>query len=166
MNQFNGFPSTLRHVAILGRSVCAESRSRWQDISSNYQWHDLNQFACAVRGVERLDPPLVMSTFFTSEAEAMMMSLPNSFWFFNVMHYAAGYPTTAGLIDKHILDRVFDHLRSRLATVYDLEKAIDQLSASELAVRVAEGVIVFKSQSWQHLNGAELVFNVIFQPKA
>ena len=159
------FPANLRQVAILNRSVSSEERSRWQDVAGQEYGHHLYELARQVHGVAVLDRALVLPTFFTAEAVARLLTLPNTFWFWNVVYYAAEHPARNGQIDHVIIDRVFRQKRDCLAGVYDLEKAIDQLSAHELALRVAEGVILFKSLNWQHLNDAALVFNPIFQPQ-
>lgn len=165
MNQPRSFPGSLRDVAILSRSTFSEYRSCWQDISGMQQGHHIYELARQERGLAVLDRSLVLPTFFTTGAVQLLMTLPNAFWFWNVVYYATSYRNMGGLIDDHIIRRVFDQMRHPRAVAYDLNKPIDQLSAYELAVRVAEGVILFKSANWQHLNDAELVFNVMFQPQ-
>ena len=118
------------------------------------------------RGVKVLDRSLVFSTFFTAGAVELLQTMPNLFWFWNVVCYATGDSKGTTLIDDSTIRRVIDRLRDCRAAFYDLKKPIDQLSASEMAALVAEGVILFKTAEWQHLNGAELVFNPMFQPHA
>ncbi|MFA7341343.1 MAG: hypothetical protein WC028_31465 [Candidatus Obscuribacterales bacterium] len=166
MNQPRLFPVSLGDIAILGRSTYAEYRSVWQDVSIIDQGHNISELAKQQRGVTVLDHSLVFPTFFTAGAVELLMTLPNHFWFWNVVYLAAMNSSDRVFIDGGAIRRVFAQTRDRVAAVYDLNKPIDQLSAHELAVRVAEGVILFKSANWQHLNDAELVFNVIFQPQA
>lgn len=166
MNQPHPFPASLRDVAVLSRSTFCEHRSVWQDVSIIDQGYNISLLARQLRGVDVLDRSLVFPTFFTAAALELLMALPNHFWFWNVVYYAVGESRGSTLIDDSTVRRVIDRFRDRCAAFYDLSKPIDQLSAQELAVRVAEGVILFKNADWQHLNGAELVFNPMFQPQA
>lgn len=166
MNQPRPFPVCLADIAVLGRSTFSEYRSVWQDVSIIDQGHNIHELARQERGVTALDRSLVLPTFFTAGAVELLMTLPNHFWFWHVVYFAAMNSKENVFIDDGAIRRAFGQMRDRCAAVYDLNKPIDQLSAHELAVRVAEGVILFKSANWQHLNDAELVFNVIFQPQA
>ena len=166
MNQPNHFPASLRDVAVLSRSTFCEQRSVCQDVSIIDQGYSISLLARQLRGVDDLERALVFPTFFTPAAVELLMALPNHFWFWNVVYYAVGDSTGAGLIDVGVIRRVLAQLRDRCAAVYDLDRPIDELTAHELAVRVAKGVVLFKGENWQHLNGAELVFNPIFQPQA
>ncbi len=166
MNQPRPFPVCLADIAVLGRSTYSEYRSVWQDVSIIDQGHNISQLARQERGVTVLDHSLVFPTFFTAGAVELLMTLPNHFWFWHVVYFAAMNSKENAFIDDGAIRRAFGQMRDRLSAVYDLNKPIDQLSPHELAVRVAEGVILFKSANWQHLNDAELVFNVIFQPQA
>jgi len=166
VNQTQHFPASLRDVAIRGRSIFSEHRHVVQDVSFVSQGYDINELARRVLGVAALDHALVLPTFFTPGAVELLMSSPNMFWFWNVVYYAVGDSRGSKLIDDNTVRRVIDRFRDRCAAFYDLKKPIDQLSASEMAMLVAEGVILFKSTEWQHLNGAELVFNPIFQQQS
>jgi len=166
VNQTNHFPASLRDVAVRGRSIFSEHRHVVQDVSFANQGYDINELARRVLNVAALDQARVLPTFFTAAAVELLMGLPNMFWFWNVVYYAVGDSRGSTLIDDSTVRRVMDRFRDRCAPFYDLKKPIDQLTAYELGVRVAEGVILFKNADWQHLNGAELVFNPIFQPQA
>lgn len=163
MNQPNHFPASLRDVAVLSRSTFCEQRSVCQDVSIIDQGYSISLLARQLRGVDDLERALVFPTFFTPAAVELLMALPNHFWFWNVVYYAVGESRGSTLIDDSTVLRVFKRFRDRCAAFYDLNKPVDQLTAYELAVRVAEGVILFKNADWQHLNGAELVFNLMFQ---
>lgn len=164
MNQPHQYRGNLRDVAIRGRSIFSEHRHVVQDVSFVSQDYDIKELARCVHGVAALDRSLVFPTFFTPGAVELLMSLPNVFWFWNVVYYAVGEWSGSTLIDDSTVLGVIDGFRERCAAFYDLKKPIDQLSAQELAVRVAEGVILFNSAPYQHLNGVELVFNPMFQP--
>lgn len=166
MNQLSHFPASLRDVAVLSRSTFCEQRSVWQDVSIIDQGYSISLLARQLRGVDTLDRSLVFPTFFTAAALELLMTLPNHFWFWSVVYHAVGDSRGSPLIDDSAVRRVFKRFCDRCAAAYDLNKPIDQLSAYETAVRVAEGVLLFKNAEWQHLNGAELVFNPMFQQQS
>lgn len=167
MNQTNHFPANLRDVAVRGRSTFSEHRHVLQDLSFVSQGYDINHLARQLRGVDELDHAHVLPTFFTPGAVTLLMALPNLFWFWNVVYYAVGESRGSALIDESAVQRVINgRFRERRAAFYDLKKPIDQLSPRELAMLVAEGVVLFKTTEWQHLNGAELVLNPMFLPQA
>lgn len=165
MNQIDDFPRDLHQHAGAERSRSMEKRSYWQDVSLLQNEYEIWELARRQRGVKVLDRSLVFPTFFTAEAVELLMTLPNNFWFWTVVQHSASDSAGGGLIDDVIVRQTIAGFRARRSSVYGLDKPMEQLSSFEMAVRVVEGVILFKSNDSELPSDGELVFNVMFQPQ-
>jgi hypothetical protein len=164
VNQPDGSCLNLGQLARLERTRSFEQRSYWQDVSLLKNDYEIWDVTRQQRGVVVLDPWLVFPTFFTAGAEEVLMALPNNFWFWTVVHHST-FSASGGLIDEVNIHQVIASFRARRSSVYDLNKPLEQLSPSDMAVRVIEGVILLKSSDCEHLKDVELIFNVMFQPQ-
>ncbi len=105
---------------------------------------DLYTLACETRGVDSMTDADILPTFFTPEAVATLMSLPNLYWFWHIVRRALTHDEDLNgtLVDSKAVSSAICEERRVHARAFDLSKSIGQLSREELAAWAAAGTIL------------------------
>ena len=159
------FSVQLYQIASIAQQENALSRNWSQPLTPQMLGLNTYRLALRVRGVESVNEDQVLPTFFSSEAIALLFTMPNLHWFWKVVAYSAlAADDHAALIGVATVKDALRHFRNELGMAFDLTRPIEQLSVQEACVLVAAGVIVLKPEGLLAKNAVP-VYNPVVQPQ-
>ncbi len=149
--------------------LAEQMMSRWSFATNHYTPQgltfvnpELYRLAAEFSGNSEIRYADVLPLLCEREACTILLSLPNHYWFWDVLFSATTH--LQGSEDKLTSDRVSKGMaisRHELSQKYDLTLPLKDLTAAQLASRTAAGVILVKHKSGDH---DEIYFNPIFAP--
>src|SRR5262249_23528344 len=107
--------------------MCSEQDYRcWANpINQCPQDLELNHLACRLRGVESVSDQRVLPTFFTEEATALLMTMPNPYWFWRLLRESIPFFAT-GEVDRipvEAIQSAMYQLQDRIPVQVDLTRS-------------------------------------------
>ncbi|MBK8219492.1 MAG: hypothetical protein IPK73_00590 [Candidatus Obscuribacter sp.] len=164
------FRQALYQLAQAQRAEKIYLQSRLQPFDASHLPQELYNLACRVMGVQSMRNDEVLPVFFSEEATAILMRMPNQYWMWWVLQQAV-LSTDAGEDSKIGRDDIIhgvQQVRNQYAHKYNLRETIATLTPSadgkasresKIASRAAEGLVLIKTNAFEL---DEMVDNPLF----
>jgi len=127
---------------------------------------ELYRLACRVKGVSSMSDPELLPTFFTEEAAALLSEMPNRFWFWTILGWAASrHHGSSERIGAEDVQAAIDGQHKLLSATFELSQDVGGLTPVEAGVRVAAGVLLVRERGAASSLPLELILNPICQAR-
>jgi hypothetical protein len=128
--------------------------SIWQPFQAGYLSQELYQLACATKGVESMPDSDILTAFCEPEAVALLLKMPNVYFFWQVFHRSTVLATdggTEGLITLNSLRKAVGDMRRDLGHKYDLRVKLAGLkNFAQVASRTTSGLVLVNFNLFEH----------------
>jgi hypothetical protein len=161
---FGKWAKDLNSIAQEQKLEKASNKNWYNELREDGLGQQLYQLALQVRGVQSLETGEVLPTFCTNEAQQLLMSMPNYYWFWHVLQDAIFREgDESDRIGIQAVQRAVHELRCSATYAVDLKRRVEDLSATEACMWMALGIVLVKTEGH---NTTVLVRNPIYRAPA
>ncbi|MBS1999759.1 MAG: hypothetical protein JSS86_25740 [Cyanobacteria bacterium SZAS LIN-2] len=160
------FRQELYNLAQIAQHETLAYRPFEQPFDASHLNGQVYALACRARGVDQMSNGEILPTFFSAEATAYLMTMPNIYWLWTAIKGAVLCDDSQDDDTKISLKAVKDaisRLRTDLAYKYDLRQALTELTPAQLCSRTTIGVVLVRSKPFDL---DEIIVNPLFAPES
>jgi len=129
-----------------GRLAHARNTKDWvEPVNYTVLGVELYRLACEVSGVESVSDPEILPTFFTEDAVAVLMTMPNQYWFWTIFQESVTSESDeVARVRVEMVRHVMVHRQRSASIQFGLHKKPEELTVPEACARVAEGILLVR----------------------
>ncbi|MBS2005925.1 MAG: hypothetical protein JST01_02715 [Cyanobacteria bacterium SZAS TMP-1] len=159
------FRQELYSLAQASQLETQDYRPFHQPIDASYLNNQIYLLACRTKMVQNMANAEILPTFFSAEATAYLLTMPNIYWLWAAIGGAVlcdDSEDAGAQIGLKAVKAAIAQMRANFSYKYDLRKPLDTLTPAQLCSRTAVGVVLVRSKPFDL---DEIIINPLFAPE-